>query len=328
MARSAFTAATGIVALVLALGGCGSGSSTPRPSGPFAQALASVGGGGANGSLGIGWADPQLVEDAGLPRAVIEDALGPNARTVVQKRSRLRRRFGFDPLSARRLVSVGGSYAFGLRLDGVDAHDLEGALVDAGARVRRLEELELVEAAGYAVVPQPLLRSGVTGLGAYDAFGRSLTVLAISQTAREALLGHGERLLDEPTYAAAASCLGDVVAVRMIPDNLLLSTDLGVNAVAIGVSGPRHETLCVLGGTARRAGEVATALRSSLAPNAREPVTGAPISRSVAQVRVARHRYAGIEVVQAKLRLAPTGSARFLFETVSHGSLPRMLNAS
>src|ERR687888_17339 len=78
------------------------------------------------------------------------------------------------PLSAQRLVSVGGSYAFGLRLD------------------------------------------------------------AISGGARASLLGRGGRLLGQPVYRAAAHCLGDVIAARVIPDKLLLSTELGVGLVAVG----------------------------------------------------------------------------------------------
>ena len=62
----------------------------------------------------------------------------------------------------------------------------------------------MIEIGAYAVVPEPLLHAGVNGLGAYDAFGRDLVVLGIADRAVNALLGEGERLLDEPVYAAAA----------------------------------------------------------------------------------------------------------------------------
>jgi hypothetical protein len=316
-----------VVALALAVAGCGSESNPPPPQSPFAEALATVGGGGANGSLGVGWAEPRLVSRLGAGRDLIGRALGPNARTVVEEASRLRRRFGLDPLAASRLVSVGGSYAFGLRIDGTDGSGLERALVKAGGRTREADGVKLVDAADYAVVPEPLLRSRISGLGARDAFSSDRTILAISDTARDALLGRGDRLIDEPTYAAAADCLGDVIVARMIPDNLLLSTDVGVNAVAIGVSGAKREALCVLGGTAGRAEAIAASLKMSLAPSAREPVTGNPIGDSVAHVQVRRYSYAGIEVVRAELQLASHRSRGFLFETVSHGSLVRMMNA-
>ncbi len=327
--RAIFGVATGfVVAVTLAVAGCGDTQTTPPPSGPLAEALAAVGGGGAHGSLGVGWADPQLVAQTGAGAELIGDALGPNAGSVIEEARRLRRRFAFDPLTAKRLVSVGGSYAFGLRLDGVDGRQLGQRLVEAGGRARRVAQLELLDIGDYAVVPGPLLRSGVFGLGARDAFSRNRTVLAISETARDALLGRGDRLLDEPTYRAAADCLGDVVAARLIPDKLLLSTELGVDLVALGVSKTEREVLCVLGGTAERAGEVASALRSSLARNAREPINGEPISDSVAGVEVVRDRYEGVEVVRAKLTLAPGQSPGFLFAAVSRGTLVGLINGS
>src|SRR5919201_362031 len=222
MTRLALALALAITAS-LALMGCGGGSANPTPSGPLADALADVGGGGENGSLGGGWADPRLVEKSGAGADLIAAALGPNAGSVVEAAPRLRRRFGFDPLSAERLVSVGGSYAFGLRLDGVDGRRLGRALARAGGSVHRSGPLEVVNVGGYAVVPDPLTAAEVDGLGARDAFGPDLTVLAISEMARASLLGRGGRLLGQADYPAAADCLVDVIAARMIPDKLLLS---------------------------------------------------------------------------------------------------------
>ncbi len=317
-----------VVAVALATAGCGGGSSIPRPNRPFAEALTTVGGGGANGSLGVGWAEPRRIRGPGLGRELIADALGPNAATVIEQAPQLRRRFGFNPMAAERLISIGGSYAFGLRLDGVDAQGLQRTLVEAGARQRDEGQVDLVNAADYAVVPEPLLRAGISGLGARDAFTPKMTMLTISDTARDALLGRGNRLIDEPTYAAAAHCLGDVVVARMIPDELLLSTDLGVNSVAMGVSGAKREVLCVLGGSPQRTDEVASALDRSLAPDAREPVTHEPIGDAVAKARVSRESYAGVQAVRAELTLAAGQSPGFLFETVSHGSLPRMIGGA
>ena len=317
-----------VVAVGLATAGCGGGSAVARPSGPFAEALATVGGGGASGSLGVGWAEPRGISAPWLGRELVADALGPNAATVIEQAPDLRRRFGFNPIAAERLISVGGSYAFGLRLDGVDAHGLQRRLVEAGARQHDEGQVDLVNAADYAVVPEPLLRAGITGLGARDAFAPDMTLLTISDTARDALLGRGDRLIDEPTYAAAAHCLGDVVVARMIPDNLLLSTDLGVNSIAIGVSGAKREVLCVLGGSPQRAEEVASALERSLAAGAREPVTHEPIGDAVAQARVSRESYEGVQAVRAELTLAAGRSPGFLFETVSHGSLAQMIGGT
>ena len=313
-------------ALALATAGCGGGDDEdqPQPSGPFAEALASVGGGGANGSLGVGWADSAPARAVGGPR-LVADALGPNADTVIESAPELGRRFGFDPLAAGRLVSVGGSYAFGLRLDGLDGAGLRDALLAAGGRSRGAGATELVDVDGYASVPEPLLRAGVSGLGARDAFGGP-TVLAISVTARAALLGRGGRLLDQPIYAAAADCLGDVVAVRMVPAKLLLSTELGVQAIAIGVGADR-EILCVLGVDPDRTEEIAASLRAALDPDARDPRSGARIGDSVAAANVGTGSFDDVALVRAELRPPPGGRPNFLFGAVARGSLAQVLSS-
>jgi hypothetical protein len=315
------------------LAGCGGGSADQTPNRPLAEALAEVAG---NGSLGIGWAEPRLVENADGRQELIADALGPNAGTVIEAAPRLRRRFAFDPLSAERLVSVGGSYAFGLRLDGVDGRRLGRALTRSDGRVRRTQSLELADVGGYAEVPQPLLRAGVLGLGARDAFGRNLTVLAISDTARDSLLGRGDRMLDQPIYRAAADCLGDVVAARMIPDGLLpiavrsghrvLSTELGFDLAAVGVRADEREVLCVVGGRAERAGQIATALRVSLAPGAREPITGDRMGDLVRGAAVVNDSYEGVEAVRAVLTPADRQPRSFLFGAIGRGSLGELIS--
>jgi hypothetical protein len=314
----------GMLAL-LAIGACGGAPEEQPPSGPLADALADLDGGGENGSLGVGWAEPRLVERSGAGPELIAAALGPNAGSVVEAAPALRRRFGLDPLSAERLVSVGGSYAFGLRLDGVDVRQLARALARQGARMRRADQLELLSVGGYAVVPDPLVAAGVHGLGARDAFGKGLTVLAISARARASLLGRGGRLIEQPVYRAAADCLGNVVAARMVPDNLLLGSELGINLVAVGVGRDGREVLCVLGGTADRAQDAAAALEKSLAPGAREPRTGEPLADLVRSVAVTNAPYEGVQVVRAELTPAAGEPPGFLFGAISRGSIVELV---
>lgn len=311
------------VVLSLALVHCGDDSGNRVPEGPLAETLGEIGGGGA-GTLGIGWAEPEPAAQSGVGARLIAAALGPNADTVVEEAHLLRQRFGFDPLSARRLVSVGGSYAFGLRLDGVDAPGLQEALIRVGGRVHDRGGLQLVDVGDYAVVPQPLLRADVNGLGARDAFGPDLTVLAISDTSREALLGGGDRLIDESTYRAAADCLGDVVVARIVPERHLLSAEFGFDLVAVGIRRER-EVICVLGGTANRARSIASALEASLAPGAREPRTGEPIGDLIASAEVGSSPYEDVEVVRAELTPAP-GARGFVFAIIARGSLVELIN--
>lgn len=316
------------VVAMLALGGCSDDSDTPVPAGPLARALSDVGGGGASGSLGVGWVDPQLVEERGLEAREVSDALLPNARTLVEVAPRLRRRFGFDPLSADRLVSVGGSYAFGLRLDGVDGSRLDRALIDAGGRARQTGSLVLIDVGDYAVVPEPLLEAGVRGLGAFDAFGGQLSVLAISDRARATLLGEGDRLIDEPIYPAAADCLGDVIAARLVPDKQIVSTELGIQVVAAGVRRKGQEVLCVLGGTPERADEVATSLEAGLAADARDPVAGERVGKSVEAFNVTRDSYDDIEVVRAGVTLTAEEPTGYLFGQISSAAVVAWINGT
>ena len=325
--RIARTWLIGVVAACIALPGCG-GDPETEPTGPLADALAATGGGGANGSLGFGWAEPELATQRDLPDHVIASALAPNAGSVVLAADELDRRFGLAPLEAARLTSVAGSYAFGLRMDGVDAGGLADALAQAGARSMPDGDVDLIEAAGYASVPEPLLESGVRGLGAFDAVGDDFMVLAISETARASLLGEGDRLLDEPTYAAAARCLGDVAAARMVPDRQLISTEQGVDLVAAGVRRPGDEVLCTLGGTAERADEIASNLESSLAADSPDPISRAPVGDSVESAEVSLDTDDGVQVVRADLALTPGEKAGYLLRAIPQGALVGLINDS
>ena len=67
------------------------------------------------------------------------------------------------------------------------------------------------------------------------------------------------------------------MAARLTPAKLLLSTELGFEQVAIGITGDR-EIICALGYSAERIDEVAATMRRSLALDATEPRTDRPIS--------------------------------------------------
>lgn len=321
-------ALTFLAALVLAASGCSDegDAEAPPPSTDFAVALDTVGGGEA--AQGVGWVEPGRVEPGPARIEVIGDALGPNASSVIDSARTLERRFGFDPLAADSLVSVGGSYAFGLRADGLDGSGLARALRPDAVDTSRTADVELVEADSYASVPGPLLEAGVQGLGAYDAFGDGEVVLAISARARAALLGEGEPRIEAPIYAAAAECLGDVVAAKLTPDSNLVSTDLGISLVAAGVRADGDEVLCTLGGGAERAVEIAANLRRLLVPEGRDPISGDRLDGSISAVRVERGAPYGTDTVRAVIEPAPGGQPGYVFGLVSSASVVGLINGA
>ena len=312
------------------LAGCGGTDEEPppAPSTAFAQALETVGGGGEGASLGVGWVDGQAARTT--RGRDLEQALAPNASSVVEQAAALRRRFGFDPLAAHTLVSIGGSYAFGLRLDGVRAGRLPRALIAAGGRVKPAGDGgRLLDIGGYASVPSPLLELGIRGLGARDAFSADGVVLAISGRARESLLGGGGRLIEQPQYVAAADCLGDVVAARLVPAKLLQSTELGVDLIAAALRrDAAEEVLCVMAGDAARADTAAAALEHGFALRARDPVTGRQIGEDLASVRVKRLTYGEVEAVRVELERRPSSPSGFVLRDIANGALARYLVAA
>jgi hypothetical protein len=327
MLRRVPSCATALLVAGALLAGCVSTepAATP-PEGNLAEALDSLGGGG-EGTVGVAWVDPQLVRRSGGGGRLMDEALGPNAGSVIDAAHGLRARFGLNPLAASQLVSVGGSYSFGLRLDGVDGRRLASELVADGGRHRGSAEDARIEIGDYGVVPDALRDLGVRGLGAFTALGPQRAALAMSDRALASLLGESERLLDEPLYRAAIECLGDVVAARMVPDKLLVSTELGVELVAVGVEAD-HEVLCTVGGTAERAAEVAEALESGLAPEADDPITREPMARSLSAVELENQPYEGVQTVRAELTVQPEEGRGYVFGALARASVVGWINGA
>jgi hypothetical protein len=112
----------------------------------------------------------------------------------------------------------------------------------------------------------------------------------------------------------------------MVPERLLLSVEVGIDLVAAGIQRDR-EVLCVLGGTQEGAEQTAASLRRSLAPDARDPRTGDPLSELVEPgAEVETSTYEGTTVVRAEV--TPVAGRRgFFFGTIARGSLVQMISA-
>jgi hypothetical protein len=255
------------------------------------------------------------------------EALGPNAGSVVEAGPGLRARFGLDPLTASDIVSIGGSYSFGLRLDGVDGRKLESRLLADGGRRFGSGDPTQIEIGDWGVVPDPLRAAGVRGLGAFSALGPQLTALAMSDRALASLLGQSDRLLDEPMYRAAVRCLGDVVAARIVPAKLLVSTELGVDLVAVGVEDER-EVVCTVGGTPERAAAVAEGFRAGLAAGALDPITDQPIDRSLAAADVATSVDEGVQTIRAELTLRAAEERGYVFGILERATVVGWINGA
>jgi hypothetical protein len=110
----------------------------------------------------------------------------------------------------------------------------------------------------------------------------------------------------------------------MVPDKLLISAEVGVELVAVGI-GRGREVLCVLGGTSERAREIASNLQASLGPGARDPRTGAPIAKEVRAPDVGMSSYEGVQVVRASVTPVGGRLRGFFLGTIAKGSLVAMI---
>jgi hypothetical protein len=165
----------------------------------------------------------------------------------------------------------------------------------------------------------------LTGLLDASAAEGDTVVVAGEPALRDAALGKGdERLGDRDDYAAAADCLGDVLAAQISPARLAGFPPDSGDLVAIGVGGgdDPSETLCVVGD----AGQVQRsdpALRRALDPDAVSVATNRHISDEVKDVAFATggegdHRWARVEVT-------PDADAQlgYLYRSVYVMLLPR-----
>jgi len=141
----------------------------------------------------------------------------------------------------------------------------------------------------------------LTGLLDASTAEGDTVVIADEEAARDAALGDGdERLGDRAEYAAAADCLGDVLAAQISPAQQVgVPADAG-KLVAVGVRGGDEpaDVLCVVG-DGDQAERSEQALRSALDPDAVSRATNRHISDEVEDVAFATggdgdHRWARV----------------------------------
>lgn len=333
MLRSAQAAIAGVaVGAVLACGGCG-GNDEPAPAPPpppetrLLDALESIGGAEAFTGTGYGWIDMQALRSGGDLDQELDwaaRALGPGGdQLVLQPDSTTG--LGVRLADARRLVSLSGSYVFGVRADGVETEAPDDALREAGARPAEGAAWTRFNLGPPATRPLGGELESVGALVSRTALRDDSLVLARTDEVRADLEGDGTRASEAPAARASATCLGEVDAARIVPDNFTHLPNVGPDVMAFGVEaaegGTRREVLCAIDESADEIEKAEAGMREAFEPGAVDAATGERISSLIAGAEIERLDLDGLEVARARLELSPTNEPGFLFGAFVRGSI-------
>jgi hypothetical protein len=320
-----------VAACALLVAGCGGGAdeleATSEEPTEFARALDGIGQGVAPEGTGFGWIDIAAIREAAGPDAVREvaPALGSGADELLEGAAGIERAIGFDPLAADAVTSLGASYAFGIRLDGVRAARLGDLLRKAGAR-----EYPIGAWTGYDLGEQGQASTGgplaaLESLSARVAIRSRAVILARVDSARHALLGVGESPLADERLAFATACLGDIDVARTLPGGFTPDAVASPALIAIGRRpGPSpapDEILCAVVDSEADAEGRAEALTEAFAPGAAEPLTGQPMSELVAGAEIDQLADGELHAARATLAPAPGTPPGLLFRALARGSV-------
>jgi len=247
-------------------------------------------------------------------------ALGPGAEQLANEPGP--ERIGVEPARARQILSLVGSYAIGIRFDGVETARLKRAL-GRSARPRHHGPWTFYDLSDTPAIPFGTPLERLTELASHAAVRPGTAVLARFELARPALTGEGASPVDTPLMAAATTCLGDVVAARTVPNNFTYLGSEAPRLFAFGVdltdAGPR-DVLCVLDESGEVADEAAAGMRDALDPGASDAVTGEPMSELIESADVERLEIEGVEAARAELVAADGEDPGFLFRVFGRGS--------
>lgn len=313
-------AAAAILLALVPIAGCGNERETTR----FEHALSAVSPTVDPAGTGFGWLDVRALKRTSGAEAVTDaaSALGPGADELLEDHRRLRHSIGVDPLRADEAVSLGGSYAFAARLDGVAPGRLPGLLRRAGAREERVGEWTEFDLGNEAEATTHGPLTGLSAFASRTATTAAGVIVARTEATRSSLIGGAGTVLDEAGTRFAAACLGEVVAARTVPGSFThsprASPDLLAFAARAGVAG--REVLCAIDDSEAEAQERAEAMEAAFAPGARDAVTDEKIGHEVENASVDTMAEGGLHAARAELTLAP-GAEGLLFSAFARGSL-------
>lgn len=315
-------AATAALACGAALSGCGGDSDSPPSALRAALATLAPAHVGADGA---GFLDVARVREAGYDRELIADAfalgLGPGGDDAFEEGDALEEALGLDPFGASRAVSLGGSYTFGVRLDGVATGEAAQRLRASRNEAPAPEPWTLYDVGRERSVPARLADSGLGPRAARVALDPGRAVFASIDRARGQLMSTGRSLLDDPATSLAADCLGDAVSARIVPGRLVIARDVGAELVAAGILADGRERACFAGSPGAPLLRDPSRLERAFDLERRDPVTRRPIGDEVAAVGVELLSADEAAAARVELTLAPDTRPGHVLRSLNTGAL-------
>ena len=311
-------------AAACSLAGCGGDAGQPDGEQTrFAAALEKMGGGAEGTEGGWGWVDVERLRADGGVSTQLEwavGALGPGAdeRALGSGPESV----GIEPARATQMLSLVGSYAIGIRFDGVDTTRLVHAY-DEIATPRREGPWTFYDLTDTPEIPLGTPLKHLTELASHTAVKPGSAVLARFAVGRPALIGEGDSPMDTPLMQAAASCLGDVVAARTVPNNYTYLGSEAPQMFAFGVvpaDDGWREVLCVADEDPEKVGDAAAGMREAFDPTAKDIVSGERMSDLIAGATIEELEAHGVPLARAELEPPPGDDPDLLFRAFPRGS--------
>jgi hypothetical protein len=306
------------------MAGCGEDGSEPDAQTRLEESLATVSASEPLG-VGFGWIDVERLREGEEPLAGAmgwaAGALGPGARGLAEN-ARAVARSGVDPLAADTLISTATSYTLALRLDGADPERAAAAFERAGGRARDAGEWTNFDLGRDWAIPDEPRLEALGSLAARPAVRPGAVLLARSTLARDAMERPEPPAIEAPEVAAAAGCLGDVVAARLVLNNHTHLPNSGPEVLAFGVSSAdrEREVLCLVG-TGERVRRATEALEAAFGGGGTDGVSGEPLDDLVAGAEVEARDQGELAVRRVAVTRAPGTAPGFLFGAFDRGSL-------
>jgi hypothetical protein len=323
-----------LVSLAVLAGGCGGDDDggplaepAPAPT-RFRAALETIGGGGGPVGAGYGWIDLDALRDApgGLEANLdwAASALGPGADDIARGSGAIARA-GVDVAEAHDMVATAGSYAFGVRVDGVAPGTLRSEYEAAGAKEGGEPGWTTYDLGAEKTVALGTPMEAFAALGSRTAASDDAVALARSPDGRADVIGVGQPVADAPALVAESNCLGDVDAARVLPDNFTHLSGIGPDLIGIGVGlnddAAVHEILCLVDPSQDEVTSAAAALKTAFTGAATDPLSGRLMKRSVASADVRVTDSGDLHVARADLTLQQDAEPGVLFGALLTGSL-------